>query len=139
MVDMTPTATALDTERCYRAVHSRDARFDGVFVTAVRTTRIYCRPSCPARTPRAHNVSFYPTAAAAHGAGYRACRRCRPDASPGSPLWDLRADVVGRAVRLIRDGLVDREGVSGLSARPGGSRGPTRRGGRRRRWAGAAR
>lgn len=116
---MSPSPTALDTERCYRAVHSRDARFDGVFVTAVRTTRIYCRPSCPARTPRAHNVSFYPTAAAAHGAGYRACRRCRPDASPGSPQWDVRADVVGRAVRLIGDGLVDREGVAGLSARLG--------------------
>ena len=116
---MSISPTALDTERCYRAVHSRDARFDGVFVTAVRTTRIYCRPSCPARTPRAHNVSFYPTAAAAHGAGYRACRRCRPDASPGSPQWDVRADVVGRAVRLIRDGLVDREGVAGLSARLG--------------------
>jgi AraC family transcriptional regulator of adaptative response / DNA-3-methyladenine glycosylase II len=119
MVDMAPTPTALDTERCYRAVHSRDARFDGVFVTAVRTTGIYCRPSCPARTPRAHNVSFYPTAAAAHGAGYRACRRCRPDASPGSPQWDVRADVVGRAVRLIADGLVDREGVAGLSTRLG--------------------
>jgi AraC family transcriptional regulator of adaptative response / DNA-3-methyladenine glycosylase II len=119
MDDMAPTPTALDTERCYRAVHSRDARFDGVFVTAVRTTGIYCRPSCPARTPRVHNVSFYPTAAAAHGAGYRACRRCRPDASPGSPLWNVRADVVGRAVRLIADGLVDREGVAGLSARLG--------------------
>jgi AraC family transcriptional regulator of adaptative response / DNA-3-methyladenine glycosylase II len=119
MVRMAPTPAALDTDRCYRAVHSRDARFDGVFVTAVRTTGIYCRPSCPARTPRAHNVSFYPTAAAAHGAGYRACRRCRPDASPGSPEWNVRADAVGRAVRLIADGLVDREGVPGLSARLG--------------------
>lgn len=116
---MAPGSSTLDADRCYRAVHSRDARFDGVFVTAVRTTGIYCRPSCPARTPRAHNVSFYATAAAAHGAGYRACRRCRPDASPGSPEWDVRADVVGRAVRLIRDGLVDREGVGGLSARLG--------------------
>ncbi|CAA9347098.1 MAG: Methylphosphotriester-DNA--protein-cysteine S-methyltransferase (EC / DNA-3-methyladenine glycosylase II [uncultured Nocardioidaceae bacterium] len=110
---------ALDDERCYRAVHSRDARFDGIFVSAVRTTGIYCRPSCPARTPRAQNVSFFATAAAAHGAGYRACRRCRPDASPGSPQWNVRADVVGRAVRLIADGLVDREGVAGLSARLG--------------------
>jgi len=116
---MAPSPTALDTQRCYRAVHSRDARFDGVFVTAVRTTGIYCRPSCPARTPRPHNVSFFASAAAAHGAGYRACRRCRPDASPGSPEWDVRADVGGRAVRLIRDGLVDREGVAGLSARLG--------------------
>ena len=109
----------LDPERCYRAVHSRDARFDGFFVTAVRTTGIYCRPSCPARTPRPRNVAFFATAAAAHQAGYRACRRCRPDASPGSPQWDARADVVGRAVRLIRDGMVDREGVAGLSARLG--------------------
>lgn len=109
----------LDAEHCYRAVHGRDARFDGVFVTAVRTTGIYCRPSCPARTPRRYNVSFFATAAAAHGAGYRACRRCRPEASPGSPEWDVRADIVGRAVRLIRDGLVDREGVAGLAARLG--------------------
>ncbi len=116
---MSSSESVLDHERCYRAVHSRDPRFDGFFVTAVRTTGIYCRPSCPARTPLARNVAFFPTAAAAHGAGYRACRRCRPDASPGSPQWDVRADVVGRAVRLIHDGLVDREGVSGLATRLG--------------------
>ncbi|MFW3170803.1 AlkA N-terminal domain-containing protein [Geodermatophilus sp. CPCC 206100] len=110
---------SLDPERCYRAVASRDARFDGWFFTAVGTTGIYCRPSCPARTPLARNVSFFSTAAAAQGAGYRACRRCRPDAVPGSPEWDVRADVVARAMRLIGDGEVERTGVPGLAARLG--------------------
>jgi AraC family transcriptional regulator of adaptative response / DNA-3-methyladenine glycosylase II len=115
---MTPTGH-LDTESCYRAVQSRDRRFDGVFFTAVRTTGIYCRPSCPARTPAAANVTFHPTAASAHAAGYRACKRCLPDAPPGSPEWDVAADVAGRAMRLIADGLVDREGVDGLARRVG--------------------
>jgi AraC family transcriptional regulator of adaptative response / DNA-3-methyladenine glycosylase II len=109
----------LDDERCYRAVAGRDARFDGWFFTAVHTTGIYCRPSCPARTPLARNVSFFTTAAAAQGAGFRACRRCRPDAVPGSPEWDVRADVVARAMRLIADGEVERSGVPGLAARLG--------------------
>jgi AraC family transcriptional regulator of adaptative response / DNA-3-methyladenine glycosylase II len=108
-----------DTEACYRAVKSRDRRFDGVFVTAVHTTGIYCRPSCPARTPGFANVSFFPTSAAAQAAGFRACKRCLPDATPGSPEWDLRADVAGRAMRLTADGVVDREGVPGLAARLG--------------------
>ncbi|WP_328917214.1 MULTISPECIES: DNA-3-methyladenine glycosylase 2 family protein [unclassified Streptomyces] len=103
----------------YEAVRSRDARFDGVFFFAVATTGIYCRPSCPAVTPKRENVSFHPTAAAAQGAGFRACRRCRPDAVPGSADWNARADVVGRAVRLIGDGVVDREGVAGLASRLG--------------------
>jgi AraC family transcriptional regulator, regulatory protein of adaptative response / DNA-3-methyladenine glycosylase II len=115
---MTPTGH-LDTEACYRAVRSRDRRFDGVFFTAVRTTGIYCRPSCPARTPAAANVSFHATSASAHAAGYRACKRCLPDATPGSPEWDVAADVAGRAMRLIADGLVDREGVDGLARRVG--------------------
>ncbi|GAA1921846.1 AlkA N-terminal domain-containing protein [Nocardioides hwasunensis] len=115
---MTPTGH-LDTEACYRAVQSRDRRFDGVFYTAVRTTGIYCRPSCPARTPAEHNVTFHATAASAHAAGYRACKRCLPDATPGSPEWDVAADVAGRAMRLIADGLVDREGVDGLARRVG--------------------
>ncbi len=110
---------APDRVACYRAVQSRDRRFDGVFYTAVRTTGIYCRPSCPARTPRLPNVTFHPTAAAAQAAGYRACRRCLPDATPGSPAWDVAADVAGRAMRLIGDGLVEREGVTGLAARLG--------------------
>ena len=109
----------LDFEHCYRAVTSRDRRFDGWFVTAVRSTGIYCRPSCPAITPKRRNVSFYPSAAAAQRGGFRACRRCRPDAAPGSPEWDVRADVVGRAMRLIGDGVVDREGVPGLAGRLG--------------------
>jgi len=109
----------LDPDRCYRAVHSRDPRFDGWFVTAVTSTGIYCRPSCPALTPKRANVRFYATAAAAQGSGFRACKRCRPDAAPGSPDADVRADLVGRALRLIGDGLVDREGVAGLARRLG--------------------
>ncbi|MGA1554445.1 MAG: AlkA N-terminal domain-containing protein [Ilumatobacteraceae bacterium] len=109
----------LDIDRCYRAVRSRDRRFDGWFVLAVRTTGIYCRPSCPAVTPKRSNVEFHPTTAAAHARGFRACKRCRPDATPGSPEWDLRADVVARAVRLIADGAVDRDGVPGLARRLG--------------------
>ncbi len=108
-----------DPERCYLAAKSKDARFDGVFVTGVLTTGIYCRPSCPARTPRRENVRFFATAAAAQQAGLRACLRCRPDATPGSPEWNVRADVVARAMRLIRDGVVDRDGVGGLSERLG--------------------
>ena len=106
-----------DFERCYRAVSSRDPRFDGWFFTGVTTTGIYCRPSCPAITPKRRNVRFFPTAAAAQVAGLRACKRCRPDATPGSPEWNVRADVVGRAMRLIGDGVVDREGVAGLARR----------------------
>ncbi len=108
-----------DTDRCYLAVQSRDPRFDGWFVTAVLSTGIYCRPSCPARTPLRRNVRFLPTAAAAQRAGFRACKRCRPDATPGSPEWDLRADVVARAMRLIGDGVVDRAGVTGLAGQLG--------------------
>ncbi|WP_349268269.1 DNA-3-methyladenine glycosylase [Mycolicibacterium parafortuitum] len=108
-----------DFDRCYRAVQSKDARFDGWFVTAVLTTKIYCRPSCPVRPPFARNMRFYPTAAAAQRAGFRACKRCRPDASPGSPEWNVRGDVVARAMRLIADGTVDRDGVSGLASRVG--------------------
>ncbi len=108
-----------DAVTCYKAVAARDRRFDGVFYTAVATTGIYCRPSCPARTPAQANVSFYPTAAAAQSAGYRACKRCIPDATPGSPRWDVQATTAGRAMRLISDGVVDREGVPGLASRLG--------------------
>ncbi|HET8642485.1 MAG TPA: AlkA N-terminal domain-containing protein [Pseudonocardiaceae bacterium] len=107
----------LDFEHCYRAVASRDSRFDGRFFTAVTSTGIYCRPSCPALTPKRRNVRFYASAAAAQRNGFRACRRCRPDAVPGSPDWDARADLAGRAMRLIADGVVDREGVPGLARR----------------------
>jgi AraC family transcriptional regulator, regulatory protein of adaptative response / DNA-3-methyladenine glycosylase II len=108
-----------DPESCYLAVKSRDRRFDGVFYTAVRSTGIYCRPSCPAITPRRHNVVFHRTAAAAQQAGFRACKRCRPDATPGSPEWDVAADTAGRAMRLISDGLVERAGVEGLASKVG--------------------
>ena len=106
-----------DFDTCLRASQSRDARFDGWFYVAVSSTGIYCRPSCPAPMPKIGNMTFYPTAAAAQGAGYRACLRCRPDATPGSPQWNLRADAAGRAMRLIADGVVDREGVDGLARR----------------------
>ncbi|MBL7493197.1 DNA-3-methyladenine glycosylase 2 family protein [Frankia sp. AgB1.9] len=108
-----------DVERCVRAVQAKDERFDGWFFTAVLTTGIYCRPSCPATPPKPENMRFYPSAAAAQQAGFRACKRCRPGAVPGSPQWNERADLVGRAMRLIADGLVDREGVPGLAARLG--------------------
>src|ERR671924_415458 len=109
---------ALDVERCYRAVVSRDARFEGGFTPAVTTTGIYCRPSCPTPVrPKREHVRFYPTAAAAQLAGFRACKRCRPDASAGSPEWNVRGDLVGRAMRLIADGIVDRAGVRGLASR----------------------
>ena len=108
-----------DFERCYRAVASRDSRFDGWFFTGVTSTGIYCRPSCPAITPKRANVRFYRSAAAAQAVGFRACRRCRPDAAPGSPEWNYRADVVARAMRLIADGVVERDSVAGLARRLG--------------------
>lgn len=108
-----------DRESCIRAVQSKDARFDGWFFTAVTTTGIYCRPSCPVVPPKPQHMRFYPSAAAAQQAGFRACKRCRPDATPGSPEWNERADLVARAMRLIKDGVVDREGVPGLAARLG--------------------
>jgi len=108
-----------DSDCCWRAIEACDPRFDGWVFCGVTSTGIYCRPSCPARTPKRENVRFYSTAAGAQAAGFRACKRCRPDASPGSPEWDRRADLVGRAMRLIGDGVVDREGVGGLARRLG--------------------
>lgn len=113
------SAIVEDFESCYRLSDSRDPRYDGIFFIAATSTRLYCRPSCPARQPKRANVRFYPTAAAAQSAGFRACKRCRPDAAPGSPDWNWRADRVARAMRLIADGIVDREGVSGLAKRLG--------------------
>jgi AraC family transcriptional regulator of adaptative response / DNA-3-methyladenine glycosylase II len=106
------------TER-YRAMSSRDSRFDGQFISGVHSTGIYCRPSCPATTPKPSNVSFYRTAAAAHEAELRACKRCLPDAVPGSPEWNIHDDVASRAMRLIADGTVERDGVPGLARRLG--------------------
>ena len=109
----------MDFWQRYRAIDARDPRFDGQFFTAVRSTGIYCRPSCPARTPKASNVTFYETSAAAHEAGYRACKRCLPEAVPGTPAWNVRQDIAGRAMRLINDGVINRDGVGGLAARLG--------------------
>jgi AraC family transcriptional regulator of adaptative response / DNA-3-methyladenine glycosylase II len=103
----------------YSVVSSRDRRFDGRFWVGVTSTGIYCRPSCPARTPKPENVRYFPSVAAASKAGFRACRRCAPDAVPGSPQWDVRADLTARAVRLINDGVVDRGGVPELAKRLG--------------------
>ena len=107
----------LDFDTCYRAVVARDSRFDGRFFTGVTSTGIYCRPICPARTPARLNIRFFPHAGAAEAAGFRACRRCRPEASPGSPDWNARADLAARAVRLIADGYADEHGISGLARR----------------------
>ncbi|MCU1514103.1 MAG: DNA-3-methyladenine glycosylase 2 family protein [Microbacteriaceae bacterium] len=111
-------ADPLFAER-FLAMSSRDARFDGQFISGVHSTGIYCRPSCPAMTPKPANVTFYRTAAAAHEAGLRACKRCQPDAVPGSPEWNLHDDLASRAMRLIADGTVEREGVPGLADRLG--------------------
>ncbi|MGN9837512.1 DNA-3-methyladenine glycosylase 2 family protein [Nonomuraea sp. H19] len=107
----------LAEDDAYAVLRSRDGRFDGRFFVAVVTTGIYCRPSCPAALPKRENVRFYPSSAAALEAGFRACKRCRPDTAPGSPEWNIRADVTGRAMQMIADGFVDREGVAGLAAR----------------------
>jgi AraC family transcriptional regulator of adaptative response / DNA-3-methyladenine glycosylase II len=109
----------VDDEQHYEAAVSKDARFDGVFFIGVTSTGVYCRPSCPAITPKRENMRYYRSAAAAQEAGFRACKRCRPDASPGSPEWNVRADLAGRAMRLIGDGVVDRDGVTGLARRLG--------------------
>ncbi|WP_084072939.1 DNA-3-methyladenine glycosylase 2 family protein [Demequina sp. NBRC 110052] len=111
-----------DDDARYAVIRGRDARYDGQFFTGVLTTRIYCRPSCPARTPARRNVTFYRTAAAAQAAGFRSCKRCRPETTPGSPDWNVQGDLAARAMRLIDDGVVDREGVDGLAVRLGYSR-----------------
>lgn len=114
---MEPLHVSTDFDLCYRALCSRDPRFDGRFFVAVTTTGVYCRPICPAPTPHVTHIRFYPCAAAAEAAGFRGCRRCHPEASPGSPDWNIRADLVARALRLIADGVVDTEGVAGLASR----------------------
>ncbi len=109
----------MDVDTLHRIAESRDARFDGRVYLAITSTGIYCRPSCPAMAAKREHVRFYRTAAAAQRGGFRACKRCRPDASPGSPEWNLRADAVARAMRLIQDGVLDREGVGGVAQRLG--------------------
>src|SRR5258705_3517561 len=109
----------LDVATCERARVSRDRQFDGRFFSGVRTTRIYCRPVCPVRPAQARNVEFYPAAAAAEAAGFRPCLRCRPETAPFSPAWQGSRTTVHRAMRLIRDGALDRSGVDDLAARLG--------------------
>lgn len=109
----------LDREACYRALRTRDARFDGRFYTAVRTTGIFCRPICPARTPKIENCIFLPSAAAAHQMGFRPCLRCRPEVAPGVGCWRGSAATVGRALHLIAEGAMDGAGVEALADRLG--------------------
>jgi AraC family transcriptional regulator, regulatory protein of adaptative response / DNA-3-methyladenine glycosylase II len=109
----------LDHTACYRAIELRDARFDGRFFTAVKTTGIYCRPVCPARTPRSENVTFYSTAAAAQEAGFRPCLRCRPETAPDTGAWRGTSSTVSRALALIELGALDEGGVDALADRLG--------------------
>ena len=113
------TPPLLDRATCDRARLARDPAFDGVFFSGVRTTRIYCRPICPVRPARSENVVFFPSAAAAERAGFRPCLRCRPETAPGSPAWSGTRSTVGRAVRLIDQGFLDRASVSELAERLG--------------------
>ncbi len=112
-----PGAWWPDDAAAYRAISGRDRRFDGRLFVGVLSTGIYCRPSCPSRTPRPENCRYYAAAAAAVAAGFRACRRCRPDTLPGTRHWDARGDLAARALRAIADGAVDEHGVGGLAAR----------------------
>jgi AraC family transcriptional regulator, regulatory protein of adaptative response / methylated-DNA-[protein]-cysteine methyltransferase len=117
MLHVTPPP--LDYATCDRARLARDAAFDGLFFTGVRTTRIYCRPICPVRPARSENVVFFPSAAAAERAGFRPCLRCRPETAPGSPAWNGTRSTVGRAMRLIEEGFLDRASVSDLADKLG--------------------
>ena len=99
----------LDPKICDRARLARDPRFDGAFYTGVKTTRIYCRPTCPVKPAQSKNVVFFPTAAAAERAGFRPCLRCRPETAPGTPAWRGAAATVSRALRLIERGFLDGE------------------------------
>jgi AraC family transcriptional regulator, regulatory protein of adaptative response / methylated-DNA-[protein]-cysteine methyltransferase len=109
----------LDFTAQYEALRQRDPSLDGVAFVAVKTTGVYCRPVCPARTPLARNVRFYPSAAAAERAGYRPCLRCRPETAPFCPAWKGTRTTVERALALIEDGALDRDGVDALAARLG--------------------
>src|SRR5262245_55424264 len=109
----------LDQEACYRAMLTRDARFDGRLFIGVHTTGIYCRPICPARPPKRENVTFYATAAAAQEAGFRSCLRCRPEVSPDVAVWRGTSNTVSRALALISEGVMDEQGVEGLADKLG--------------------
>src|ERR1700710_210973 len=109
----------LDHDACYRAMAVRDVRFDGRMFTGVKTTGIYCRPVCPARTPRPENVIFYPTAAAAHEAGFRPCLRCRPETAPDLGAWRGASNTVSRALALVELGALDEGSIDDLASRVG--------------------
>jgi AraC family transcriptional regulator of adaptative response/methylated-DNA-[protein]-cysteine methyltransferase len=117
MLHVTPPP--FDYATCNRARLARDAAFDGLFFSGVRTTRIYCRPICPVRPARSENVVFFPSAAAAERAGFRPCLRCRPETAPGSPAWNGTRSTVGRAMRLIEEGFLDHASVSDLADKLG--------------------
>src|SRR5947209_2434192 len=119
MIGVMSPALDLDHDACYRAIASRDARFDGRLFVGVKTTGIYCRPICPARTPKFQNVSFYPSAAAAQEAGFRPCLRCRPEISPELAFWRGTSNTVSRALALIEAGGLDEDDVEGLANRLG--------------------
>lgn len=104
---------------CDAARMRRDPAYDGRFFTAVKTTGIYCRPVCPVKQPKRENVVFYPSAAAAERAGFRPCLRCRPETAPFSAAWNGTQATVGRALRLIEEGALDRGGVEALADRLG--------------------
>ncbi len=112
-------AMTLDHDACYRAITARDARFDGRLFIGVKTTGIYCRPICPARTPLSRNITFYSTAAAAQEAGFRPCLRCRPETAPDLAAWRGTSNTVSRALRLIEMGALDDGDVDGLAMRLG--------------------
>ncbi len=105
----------LNHDACYRALATRDARFDGRFFVAVRTTGIYCRPICPARTPKRENVTFFRSAAAAQQAGFRPCLRCRPETAPDGGVWRGTAHTVALALALIDVGALDKDSLGGLA------------------------
>src|SRR5688572_7642345 len=111
----------LDHRTCYRALQSRDARFDGHVFVACTSTGIYCRPICPARTPMFKNCRFFASAAAAQEAGFRPCLRCRPEIAPDLAFWRGTANTVSRALALIADGALDGEhsDVEALAGRLG--------------------
>jgi len=109
----------INADTCHQARLARDARFDGLFYTAVKSTGIYCRPICPARAPAEQQVTYYPSAAAASAAGYRPCLRCRPDSAPGSAAWQGTNTTLQRALRLIDDGCLQQQNQSELASRLG--------------------
>ena len=109
----------LDFDTCNAARLRRDPAYDGLFFTAVKTTQIYCRPVCPVKQPLTKNVVYYPSAAAAERDGYRPCLRCRPETAPFCQAWNGTRTTVGRALKLIEDGVLDNAGVDNLAGRLG--------------------